>query len=219
LLPGGILRAVLRRRSVLGGILRAAVLWCSGVRLRPTKVDRGRGPSSVPSPKMDPGGSSGGAFGPQTTREAIADDLLHTVHSTHADHESDRGGDKALDEDRALPQGRQAREPAYSHPHTANEVLPKIGAPPQPVHAAGEVLKVGPEADPPVMIMAVSAAPSMVPATPNVEVKKAATVEASPAATTCGALTLTYQLPSPRFKSQTRTEWTRKAQAVALPDG
>src|SRR3712207_7710596 len=28
------------------------------------------------------------AFGPQTTREAIADDLLHTVHSTHADHET-----------------------------------------------------------------------------------------------------------------------------------
>jgi hypothetical protein len=39
-------------------------------------------------------------------------------------------------------------------------------------------------AEPPVMIMAVSAAPSRVPATPKREVTKAATAEASPADTT-----------------------------------
>jgi hypothetical protein len=121
-----------------GGILRAAVL-------RPTKIDRGGGTGSVSSTKVDPGGGSGGAFGPQTTREAVADDLLHPVHTTHADHECHRGGDEALDEDRASSQGRQAREPAYSPPYTANEVLAKIRTPPQPAHAAGEVLKVGPE--------------------------------------------------------------------------
>jgi hypothetical protein len=101
LLTEGILRAVLRRRSVQRGILHAAVLWCSCVRLRPTKIDRGRGTGSVPSTKVDPGGGSGGAFGPQTTREAVADDPLHPVHTTHADHECHRGGDEALDEDRA----------------------------------------------------------------------------------------------------------------------
>jgi hypothetical protein len=73
------------------------------------------------------------------------------------------------------------------------------------------------------MIMAVSAAPSMVPATPNVEVKKAATVEANPAATTCGTLTtgpslaplltvfnLTYQLP-PLASKGVRYGWSGRS--------
>src|SRR5919206_3369860 len=44
-------------------------------------------------------------------------------------------------------------------------------------------------AEPPVMIMAVSAAPSRVPATPNLEVTSAAPAEATPADMTCVPLT------------------------------
>ena len=51
-------------------------------------------------------------------------------------------------------------------------------------------------ADPPVMIMVVSAAPKSVPATPNFEVTTAAMVDASPADITALPLTVACCLPS-----------------------
>ena len=89
-----------------------AVLWCSCVRLRPTKVDHGRGTGSVPSTKVDPGGGSGGAFGPQTTREAVADDLLHAVHTTHAITKATVAAMRSLTRiERRLRGGRRENQP------------------------------------------------------------------------------------------------------------